>query len=194
MLSAMKPPEALQIPVRGAEMWPLSVEAYHALGEAALIPRRTELLYGVVFHKMSKSPFHSYLVQVLQELLLRALPAGFLLRTEQPLTCVDSEPEPDLAVVRGDKADFRLTHPSTAELVIEVCVTSADYDRSKVRAYARAGVKEYWLVLGPQKQVEVYAQPEGDAFIQRTVHGPGSRLTSKAVSGFGVDLQSLFGS
>jgi Uma2 family endonuclease len=190
----MKPPEVLQIPVRGAEMWPLSVEAYHALGEAALIPKRTELLYGVVFHKMSKSPFHSYLVQVLQELLLRALPAGFLLRTEQPLTCVDSEPEPDLAVVRGDKADFRLLHPSTAELVIEVCVTSADYDRSKVRAYARAGVKEYWLVLGPQKQVEVYVQPEGDDFIQRTVHGSGSRLASKAVSGFGVDLQSLFGS
>ncbi len=42
---------AFQAPVRGAEVWPLSVEAYHALGEARLIPERTELLYGFVYHK-----------------------------------------------------------------------------------------------------------------------------------------------
>ena len=47
----MKAAEALQAPVRGAEVWPLSVEAYHALGEARLIPERTELLYGFVYHK-----------------------------------------------------------------------------------------------------------------------------------------------
>lgn len=40
-------------------MWPLSVEAYHALGQVGLIPKRTELLYGFVCHKMPKSPFHS---------------------------------------------------------------------------------------------------------------------------------------
>src|SRR5208282_3774401 len=58
----MKAAEAPQAPVRGAEVWPLSVEAYHALGEARLIPERTELLYGFVYHKMSKSPLHTFLV------------------------------------------------------------------------------------------------------------------------------------
>ena len=47
----MKAAEALQAPVGGAKVWPLSVEAYHALGEARLIPERTELLYGFVYHK-----------------------------------------------------------------------------------------------------------------------------------------------
>ena len=46
----MKAAEDLQVPVRGAEVWPLSVEAYHTLGEAGLIPERTELLYGFVYH------------------------------------------------------------------------------------------------------------------------------------------------
>jgi hypothetical protein len=59
----MKAGDALQARVRGAEVWPLSVEAYHALGEAGLMPERTELLYGFVYHKMSKSPLHSFLVQ-----------------------------------------------------------------------------------------------------------------------------------
>jgi hypothetical protein len=39
-----------------------------------------------------------------------------------------------LAVVAGRKEDFRHDHPHTAELVIEICITSHDYDRSKLRA------------------------------------------------------------
>jgi Uma2 family endonuclease len=187
----MKAAEDLQVPVRGAEVWPLSVEAYHTLGEAGLIPKRTELLYGFIYHKMSRSPLHSFLVQLLQDLLHSVVPGGFVVRTEQPITCADSEPEPDLAVVRGEIADFRLAHPRTAELVIEVCVTSADYDRSKLRAYASAGVKECWLVLGREKQIEVHRQPGEGQFAERTLHSPGARLTSTAVPSFTVGLSQL---
>jgi Uma2 family endonuclease len=187
----MQAAEDLLVPVRGAEVWPLSVEAYHTLGEAGLIPERAELLYGFIFHKKSKPPLHSFLVQWLQDLLHSAVPGGFVVRTEQPITCADSEPEPDLAVVRGQIADFRLAHPRTAELVIEVCVTSGDYDRSKLRAYANAGVKECWLVLGREKQIEVHCQPGGGQFAERKVYGPGTRLTSTAIPDFTVDLSKL---
>jgi Uma2 family endonuclease len=187
----MQAAETLQAPLRGAEVWPLSVEAYHALSDARLIPERTELLYGIVYHKMSKSPLHSFLVQLLQDILHAVVPGGFVVRTEQPITCVDSEPEPDLAVVRGQVADFRREHPRTAELVIEVCVTSADYDRSKLRAYASAGVKECWLVLGREKQIEAHRQPGQGQFAERTLHGPGVRLTSTAIPSFTVDLSKL---
>jgi Uma2 family endonuclease len=188
----MKAAEALHAPVRGAEVWPLSVEAYHALGEARLIPERTELLYGFVYHKVSKSPLHTFLMLRLLRLVQAVLPRGLHLRPEQPLTCVDSEPEPDLAVVLGSEEDFRLAHPRTAELVIEVSVTSADYDRSKLRAYANAGVKEVWLVLGREKQIEVDRHPGGGEFAERTLHGPGAILTSAVLSGFTVDLSKLF--
>ena len=189
----MKTAEDYQLPVRGAEVWPLSVEAYHALGEAGLIPKRTELLHGFVYHKMPKSPLHSYLVRMLLKPLQDAMPEGFIVGSERPITCVDSEPEPDLSVVRGEIADFRYAHPRTAELVIEVCVTSHEYDRSKLRAYASAGVKECWLVLGPEKKIEVHRQPAGEQFAECAVHGPGGSLTSAAVPGFTVDLGSLFG-
>jgi Uma2 family endonuclease len=179
-------------PVEGAALWPLSVEGYHALGEAGLMPERTELLYGLVYHKMSKSPLHSYLVQLLQELFLHQMPRGFAVRVEQPLTLVDSEPEPDLAVVHGRPADFRLEHPKTAELVVEVCVTTLDFDRSKLPAYAKAGVKECWLVLGMEKQIEVYSKPIANRFSQRAVFGPGGVLKSLTVPEVAIDLERLF--
>ena len=59
-------------------------------------------------------------------------------------------------------------------------------------AYARAGVKECWLVLEPQKQIEVYGQPTGDQFAERKLYGPAGRLISSAVAGLAVDLAALF--
>src|SRR5882672_2032184 len=120
----MKAVETPGQPLRNAPLWPLSVEAYRTLGEAGLIPKNTELLYGFVYRKMSKSPLHSYLVQLLHELLTRTVSGKCVIRTEQPITCDDSEPEPDVAVVNGRNEDFRNHHPRTAELVVEVCVSS----------------------------------------------------------------------
>ncbi|MCP5520408.1 MAG: Uma2 family endonuclease [Verrucomicrobiales bacterium] len=177
---------------RSPQIWRLGVKAYHTLGELGLVPEKTELLYGQVFHKMSKSPFHAYLLQLLLEILRTAAPRGSIVRSEQPITCVDSEPEPDLSVVRGEIADFRHAHPTTAELVIEICVSTHDYDRSKLRAYATAGVKECWLVLGPEKQIELHRQPEAEQFSVHKVHGPGGSLTSSAVPAFTVSLDQLF--
>ncbi len=191
-LCAMTAAEAAKIADRGPRVWPLSIKAYHALGELGLIPEKTELLYGQVIQKISKSPYHSYLQLFLAKVLGAALPPETHLRSEQPITCLDSEPEPDLAVVRGRMEDYRHEHPHTAELVIEVCVSSAEYDRSKLRAYANAGVKEVWLILAPEKRIEVHRQPAGDKFAGQELHGPGGRLTSATVAGLTVSLDALF--
>ena len=179
-------------PLRNAPLWPLSIAAYRVLGEAGLIPKNTELLYGLVYTKQSKSPLHSFLVARLLRLLRAATPSTHLVRSEQPITCLDSEPEPDISVVRGTEGDFLTDHPHTAELVIEVSRTSHDYDRSKLPAYASADVQECWLVLGPEKQIEVFRQPEAGQFTIHTVYGPGGTLNSIALPEFTLVLNSLF--
>ena len=184
--------EAPKPPLHGPQVWPLGVKAYHALGELGLIPEKTELLYGQIFHKMPKSPFHRLLLMRLLELLQRILPPGLHVQPEQPILCGDSEPEPDLSVIRGSINDYAAAHPRTAELVIEICVSSHDYDRSKLRAYADAGVKECWLVLGPEKQIEVHRGPQEGQFSEHSVHGSGGSLTSPTLPGFTVDLANLF--
>lgn len=186
--SAMTVIEAPKRAVRGPQVWPLGVKAYHALGELGLIPEKTELLYGQIFQKIPKSPLHRLLLMRLLELLQRMLPSGLHVQPEQPILCDDSELEPDLSVIRGTINDFGAEHPHTAELVIEIGVSSHDYDHSKLRAYAVAGVKECWMVLGPEKQIEVHRQPQGEQFAQHAVHGPGGSLASAAVPGFTVEL------
>ena len=89
----------------GPRLWPLSVKAYHTLGESGLIPEKTELLYGQVFQKMPKSPLHSLFLIRLLEWLRRAVPAGQHVRQEHPITWAASEPEPDLSVVEGAPSD-----------------------------------------------------------------------------------------
>src|SRR5687767_10051290 len=96
--------------VRGAKLWPLSIAAYHTLTEAGLIPENTELLYGFAYKKMSKSPLHSALVRRLTRLLKAACPPGFFVDSEQPITCDDSEPEPDIALVKGTEEEFWERH------------------------------------------------------------------------------------
>jgi Uma2 family endonuclease len=176
----------------GPQLWPLSVQAYRTLGELGFIPKNTELLYGQVFQKMSKSPSHSALVRLLQRLLQQACPSDSFVSSEQPITCSDSEPEPDVAVIRGSADQFWKEHPKTAELVIEVCVSSHDYERSKLRAYAQAGVKEVWFILVPERQIEVHLQPSGGQFLNRQTFGPGGNRVSVAVPQFTVELEELF--
>lgn len=188
----MKPVETSPTPLRGAPLWPLSVAGYHALGEAGLIPKNTELLYGLVYRKRPKSPYHCFLLRLIERSLEKAAPPGSFVSSEQPITCKDSEPEPDVALVKGTIADYRHEHPRTAELVIEICVTSHDYDRSKIRAYAGAGVKEVWLILAPERQIEIYRKPVDEEFTEKAVHGPAGRIASLAVPSFAVELDSLF--
>jgi len=189
MTNAIKSPP---VPLRGAPLCPLSVAGYRALGEMGLIPKNAELLYGFVYTKMSKSPLHSALVRRLSRLLKQALPPGYFVDSEQPITCQDSEPEPEIAVLRGAEEDFWNHHPQTAELVVEVCITSHDYDRSKLRAYASAEVKECWLVLGVEKQIEVYRQPKNGQFTEHVLRGPGGALTSAALPQWTLSLDAFF--
>lgn len=137
----------------------ITVPQYHLLGEAGAIDERTELIAGVIVRKMVKSPEHSWLVQQLAEWLRRVTPAGHVVRQEQPLTLASSEPKPDLAVVIGTPEDFRRAHPHTAELVIEVAISSEPLDREKAAIYAAAGVAQYWLVLPESGVVDAYADP-----------------------------------
>ena len=138
---------------------PLSVNQYHTLSELGLVPTKTELIEGFILRKMTKSPLHSYVINILHNIFTSIVPTGLLVRKEDPLTLSSSEPEPDLSIVQGEFRDFKTTHPQHAELVIEVAISSVDLDRAKEAVYAQAGIPAYWIVLPEQQSVEVYLDP-----------------------------------
>ena len=137
MTTVLDRPEARQRDSR------ISVAEYHRTDEFNEQGRRTELIRGMVLEKMSKSPLHRGICSRLYKLLLRRLSAPYAVWKEEPLTTADSEPEPDISVTVGAESSFAEGHPQTAELVVEVAVTSAAADRENASIYAEAKVEEY---------------------------------------------------
>jgi Uma2 family endonuclease len=170
----------------------MSVETYHQMGSEGLLGKDTELLYGTVYKKPRKTPLECFLTSVLLRAMSPMESGDFFVRSFGPITCTDSEPEPNVSVVRGEIDDYLRTHPRSAELVAEVCVDFEQYDRSKLRAYATAEVKECWLVLGPEKRVEVYRRPLNGRYLEKTVFGPSGSLRCQALSQLSIDLNQLF--
>jgi Uma2 family endonuclease len=183
----------LEIPEVRQRVSHLSVEEYHRLDEFNENGRRTELIRGIVIEKMSKSPLHRIIASRLYNLCLAVLPDGFSVWKEEPLSFSDSEPEPDLSVVRGIEADFSTAHPSTAELVVEVAVSSVALDRENASLYAEAGVKEYWIVLANAKKVEVYRRPEGGRYQEIKLLEFNDTLECGSAPALRIRVSELFG-
>ncbi len=141
-----------------------SVEQYHRMIESGAFTEddRLELIEGWVVQQMAKGPGHEYAVGQAEELLRAIVPAGWHVRNQAPITLASSEPEPDLAVVRGDRGTYRRRHPVASEvaLVVEVSDTTLDTDRIKGKTYGAAGIAEYRIVNLVDRCVEVYAQPD----------------------------------
>jgi Uma2 family endonuclease len=182
----------LELPEVRQRVSPLSVEEYHRLGEYNERGRRTELIRGIVIEKTSKSPLHRIIGSLLYRCLFAQLPKGFSVWKEEPLTFMDSEPEPDIAVTRGDEHDYTKAHPSSAELVVEIAVSSPALDRENAGLYAEAGIKEYWIVLGNERRVEVYRRPVNRHYQDKRVCESGEVLECVAVPGVKVRVSDLF--
>lgn len=147
--------------------WRISLEQYHAMIDAGFLTEDdpVELLEGWLVQKMPKNAPHSTATSLLLDLLLRLLPLGLYIRAQEPFTTGDSEPEPDLFVVRGSPRDFTKKHPEPRDIPILIEVSDATLYRDrnlKKRLYAAVGIPEYWIVNLRSFQVEIYSEPVGE--------------------------------
>ena len=178
----------LELPAIRERVMKFSVEDYHRFTEG----QPTELLRGTILQKMSKSFLHCETVRRLFKILDRQIEPPLEVWKEDPLTFVDSEPEPDVAVIVRTKLGEEKNHPSTAEFVVEVAVSSLEIDRVKAFIYAEAGVREYWIVCPEEKRVEVYRQPGAHGYGERRDFSAPAVLECAALPGVRVDLTPLF--
>jgi len=146
----------------------ITVGQYHAMIEAGVFAEdeRVELLEGWLFHKMAKKATHSVATRAMRKRLEKLLPPGWDVDSQEPITTFDSEPEPDVSVVRAGVRDNKKRHPKPKEvgLVVEVSEGTLARDRGmKMRIYARARVPVYWIVNLVDNQIEIYTDPTGPA-------------------------------
>ncbi|MFO0844226.1 MAG: Uma2 family endonuclease [Gemmataceae bacterium] len=184
---------AIPVPTRSVAteseppLYRITVEQYHEMLRAGILKDGdpVELIEGVLVQKMGKKPPHRFATQTLGDLLARLLPVGWFADNQEPVTTSDSEPEPDLAIFRGDRRSFaqqdRHPGPEDTAIVIEVSYTTLAYDSgAKKRVYARAAIPEYWIVNVVERRIEVYTEPTGpcDAptYSRRQDFAPGSEV------------------
>ena len=172
----------------------VSVEEYHRGPERNENGRYTELIWGVVVEKKMKSALHIACARDLYELARAAAGPDHFVSKDDPLTFVDSEPEPDVAIIRGIFEKYRPQKPRTATLVMEVSINTLERDREKADLYAEASIPEYWLVRPERGLIEVYTEPRHGLYgVRRTLSAAnGDTLTSAALPELRLDLKEFF--
>jgi Uma2 family endonuclease len=155
-------------PVPGDFFWRLSLAQYHDMVRLGILSEDdpVELWEGFLVRKMTKSRAYCLATELLQNALRPLIPAGWHLESQESVTLLGSEFEPDGAIVRGGVRDYVDANPVAADLalVIEVSDSSLARDRGFKKAiYAKAGIPVYWIVNLIDRQVEVYGSPSAAA-------------------------------
>jgi Uma2 family endonuclease len=168
-----------------AAMRRFSVSEYHRMIQAGILDEddKVELLEGYVVLKMARNPPHDTALQRARKRIEALARVGWDVRVQCAVTLPDSEPEPDVAVARGDESTYAARYPDPDDLGLVVEVSEATLKRDqedKQRIYARAGVVEYWIVNLVDRQVEVYTLPSGPAadpaYANKQVYPPGTSV------------------
>jgi Uma2 family endonuclease len=162
--AARRPAPPLRPPA-SYDLYRITVDEYHRMIDAGILrpEHRMELLEGWLVKKMPNNPAHAYPVQRLTRLLIAHLPQDWTIRIQLPITLLESEPEPDVAIVRGPDDRYVDRHPFADDvgLLIEVANESLSRDRKdKLRIYSAARIAEYWIVNVKAGAVDVYARPK----------------------------------
>jgi Uma2 family endonuclease len=77
-----------------------------------------ELLEGWLIYKMPKNPSHRVTTKLTLKALEAIVPQGWYVDSQEPITLEDSEPEPDIAIVRGDTRDYLDRHLGASDIAL----------------------------------------------------------------------------
>ena len=139
----------------------ITVEEYHQMGEAGIFDEdaRIELLEGELFDMAPIGSKHANTVARLVHLFYAAKDSA-VVWVQNPIALADSEPEPDLALLKPGNYWDQLPAANQVLLLVEVADSSARHDREKkIPVYGRCGILETWLVDVNARQVEIYREP-----------------------------------
>jgi Uma2 family endonuclease len=180
-----------------AERYRFTVDEYERLVETGILTEedRVELIHGEVVTKMSIGPRHAAVVKRLIRLLGGQIQGQAIMGSQDPVRLSDSEPEPDVSVLRPSPDDYESRHPTPVDvlLVIEVAGSSFADDRDiQGPLYAANGIAEYWIVNLNDDTVHVHRAPQPDgtyASVQQFTRG--ATLTVAALPGVAIAVADI---
>ncbi|MEM9538179.1 MAG: Uma2 family endonuclease [Cyanobacteria bacterium P01_E01_bin.42] len=159
-----------------------TVEQYHQMIETGILtPRdRVELIRGEIVDVSPQKPVHAVLICLLADLLRERLQGNAYVRSQLPITLSNSEPSPDLAIVRGTARSYLTQHPLPDDIfwLIEVSNTTLAFDLgAKAEVYAIAGIPEYWVFDCQQNRLHLFRNPRSGQYQQEMIISGGENIS-----------------
>jgi Uma2 family endonuclease len=174
-----------------------TVKEYHKLGEMGFFhpEERVELLSGNIIKMSAKGTAHTSATRRTASVLRDLLGNQAAVYTQDPIALDDnSEPEPDIAVVRIDAFDYATHHPTPSEvyLIIEVADSSLTFDREiKAKIYARSGIADYWVLNVGDRQLHVFREPAVDGYQSEVILAETASISPIEFPAFNIEIQAM---
>ncbi len=153
---------------------------------------RLELINGEIIKMPPMNAPHIAYVAILTELLIKKLAQRAIIFTQLPIVLNDdSEPEPDVSVLKWKKDHYFSAKPMAHEvyLLIEVASASLVYDREvKLPLYARTCIPEVWILKVQDRQLEVYRHPKENTYTEQQLLQPSEKIALLAFPDIEITL------
>jgi hypothetical protein len=176
----------------------LTLDDYHRLGEAGILGEddRVELLEGQLVDMSPIGPRHALAVDALNELSVTAVSGRARVRVQNPVQLDGgTEPRPDIVLVKRPWHGYPASHPGPEDIIllVEVADSSRDMDLgAKRELYARARIREFWIVDLIADGVLVCRNPGGDRYQSVTRVEPSGLLDVEGLPEVTIPAGSLF--
>jgi Uma2 family endonuclease len=175
----------------------ITVEEFHRMWDVGIFrdEERVELLDGELIAMPPPSPPHAGSTDRIFSLFVRRFGDRAEVGSQRPVLLDDySEPQPDVVLSRLCGDAYYTRHPNVDDvlLVVEVSLSSLGHDRGrKLRAYARTGIAEVWIVDLVHRRVETYADLRDGAYRVTRVANPGDSVAPGAFPGDAIPVASF---
>lgn len=158
---------------------------------------RVELIDGEIVEMTPVGSQHAGCVKTLNHLLSIAVGGRLVVSVQDPVRLShDSQPQPDVAVLRARDDFYRSSHPTAADvlLLVEVADTSLAIDRgAKLPLYAQAGIPEVWIVDLVAGRLEAYSEPSAEGYRLQRVRTRGDHLDGSTIPGMSLSVSDILG-
>jgi len=155
-----------------------SIKEWHELVDSGLLEGKSvEFLEGEIIEVSPEGVEHSYTNNSVVRYLRSILADLADVRESHPITLDNSEPEPDVAVVRLPETIYRHHHPYPQDIywLIEISHRTLKKDlEQKTITYARNGIPEYWVIDLVNQKLITHTQVQGDSYTQITEYKTGT--------------------
>lgn len=175
-----------------------SIDEYERMIAAGILDEdeHLELIEGAILCMAPIGTGHASCVRLLARWFMKHLPDLADVSVQCPIRLPpDSEPEPDIAIIRWREDSYATRHPEPDDifLLIEVADTSLAFDRRrKVPRYAAAGIREVWLADLTTNRLLVHRKPAGRRYAEVRTLGRDGSVAPLAFPDLVLSLAEIF--